>query len=267
MKLIDKSQCEIVKMTKLGDDIFDIVVNASLIAEHSKAGQFVHIYIPGHVLRRPISICQTDAEAKTIRLVFQIRGAGTEILSKFNAGDFIDILGPLGKGFPLFSDKKNVLIVGGGIGVPPLLNVAAYYGKASEVCLGFRSKGGVILEDDFKKYTDRVFTATEDGTWGKKGYVSNLFSDNAEFDCIYTCGPSAMIHAVCGYAKRLSIPCYISLEERMACGVGACLGCACELLDENGNEFYGHVCKDGPVFDYNIVKAYSHKNEGGVNCG
>ena len=261
MKSIDKHLCEIIEIKKLNADIFDMTVNAPEVAALAKPGQFVHIYIPGHILRRPISICQANKLNGTIRLLFQIRGVGTEILSRFVRGCYIDMLGPLGNGFPVFSKDKKVLLVGGGIGVPPLLEVAGFYREYATVCLGFRSKEHIILEDDFIGLGAKLLIATEDGSTGIKGYVSELFDELSNIECIYACGPEAMLHTVCSLANKLDIPCYISLEERMACGMGACLGCACELLDKKGDSYYGHVCKDGPVFSYKYIASYAAENK------
>ena len=255
MKSFDKYYCKIEEMIEIKPGIFDMMIIAPEIAGNAKAGQFVHVYVPGHTLRRPISICQTNGDK--LRLVFQVRGQGTVILSKCRAGDTLDVLGPLGKPFPLFPEKKKVLLVGGGIGVPPLLGLAEYYKSSASAFLGFRSDENVILENDFAGVGAELQITTEDGSYGEKGYVSKLFEARDDFDCIYACGPAPMLKSLCAYAEKKNIPCYISLEERMACGVGACLGCACGLIDENGQDYYGHVCKDGPVFNFKQVREFA----------
>lgn len=241
----DVMLCKIVKRAEIAEGIYDYVVHAPEFAEAARPGQFAHIYVPGKTLRRPISICDIDKEAGTLRFVFQVRGAGTEELSKFEVGDSFDILAPLGNGFSVEPGKK-ALFVGGGIGVPPLLGAAKHYGKDAVVAVGFRSKELVILEDDFKAAGCEIRVATADGSYGYHGLVTDLIKD-VEPDIICACGPMVMLKAVAAYAKEKGIRCEISLEERMACGIGACLGCAVELNGENGT-YMGHVCKDGPVF-------------------
>ena len=168
----------------------------------------------------------------TLRFVFQIRGAGTEQLSKFEVGDKMDILAPLGHGFT-FDPNAHNLFIGGGIGVPPLFGAARLCGKNATVAVGFRNKDFVILEDDFRTAGCDLRIATDDGSYGHHGLVIDLIQD-VHPDKIFACGPKVMLRAVTEFAKARNIPCEISLEERMACGIGACLGCAVELYDENG---------------------------------
>ncbi len=248
-KDFDVQICEIIKAEEIAKDTFDFTVYSKDFAKMAKCGQFAHIYLPGRTLRRPISIC--DIGEDNLRIVFQIRGEGTKELSYFKKGDKLDILAPLGNGFTLLDSSKKALLVGGGIGVPPLLNVAKHYGKNATVCLGFRDKDTVILEKDFKDLGCNVLIATDDGTYGHHGLVTELI-DSTDFDVIYTCGPMPMIKSIAKFAETNNIECQVSLEERMACGVGACLGCAVKLT-ENDKEYNGHVCKDGPVFDYKKV--------------
>lgn len=259
--------CALLEKTEIAPGFYDFLLEAPAFAEKAQVGQFAHVYVPGKTLRRPISICFADKDKGTLRLVFQIRGAGTAELAQRSAGERLDILAPLGNGFPLFSPDSRVLLAGGGIGTPPLLGLAAHYGKNALACLGFRSRDGVILEKDFQSTGAKVRVATEDGSFGEKGYVTGLVTPREQFDYIYACGPSAMLGAVCQLARERNIPCYISLEERMACGVGACLGCACQLLDENGEPWYGHVCKDGPVFEYRRVMEFARAQLNNENCG
>jgi 2-polyprenylphenol hydroxylase and related flavodoxin oxidoreductases len=257
MKKFDDIACKLLKKTEIQPGIFDFVLEAPAFAKITQAGQFAHVRIPGRTLRRPISICGIDREKATIRLVFQIRGKGTEEMSAFKEGEMIEVLAPIGNGFSLHDKSKKALIIGGGIGTPPLLEIAKHYGNNADVILGFRNSDNVILEEEFKGFGAKVSVATEDGSAGTKGYVTNLIQSDKKYDYIYTCGPEAMLKAVCKFAVEKGIFCYISLEERMACGVGACLGCACELIDDTGNKYYGHVCKDGPVFDYKKVAAFA----------
>lgn len=251
MKKYDAKLCKLIKADEIKEGFFDFTVEAPELAANAKAGQFAHIKVSGRTLRRPISICEIDKAAGTLRFVFQVRGAGTEELASAKEGDFLDVLAPLGNGFPLVEKGKRVLLIGGGIGVPPLLSLADYYSENSVSALGFRTKSWVILEDDFKRTGTKQLLATDDGTYGEQGFVTDLVSEE-DFDVIYSCGPLPMLKNVAKLAKERDVPCYVSLEERMACGVGACLGCAVKIVDE-GEEKYLHVCKDGPVFDYRTV--------------
>lgn len=243
----DVQLCEILKKTEIARGIFDVTVHAPAFAEIAVPGQFAHIYVPGHTLRRPISICGIDRENGTLRFVFEIRGGGTRDLAAFGVGDSLDVLAPLGCGFTL-EPEKRALFVGGGIGVPPLLGAAKCFGKNATVAVGFRNADAAILAADFEAAGCDLRIATDDGSLGKKGLVTALF-ENEGFERIYACGPLVMLRAVAAFAKANGIPCEISLEERMACGIGACLGCAVQLRRADGSLYMGHVCKDGPVFD------------------
>ncbi len=253
MKKYDVKYCKIVRADELvPDNIYDFEIFYPEFARAAKPGQFAHILLPGRTLRRPISICDTNPERGTLRLVFQIRGSGTAQLADYQKEQWLDVLAPLGNGFKLEDKNKKAVFVGGGIGVPPLLAAAKFYGENATVALGFRNKTAVILEDDFKKTGADVRIATDDGSYGYHGLVIDLIKDENP-DIIYACGPTPMLKAVAKFAEEKGIECQISLEERMACGIGACLGCAVKLKDEDGNEYNGHVCKDGPVFDYRKV--------------
>lgn len=234
------------KNEEIAKGIFDFVLYNPQLAEITKEGQFAHVKVGNKTLRRPISIC--DADNERIRLVFQVKGEGTEILSKAKVGDEMDIICPLGHGFDIQKGKKYCLI-GGGIGVPPML----YCAKTAEnpvVITGFRNKDLVILQDDFKKYTDEVYLVTDDGTAGEKGFVTDVLKKKIdEVDEVCACGPMVMLKAIAEICKEKGKSCQVSLEERMGCGIGACLVCACKTrTGENGEEEYTHVCKKGPVY-------------------
>lgn len=252
MKKYDVKNCKIVRADEIARDIFDFEIFYPEFAEASRPGQFAHVYLPGRTLRRPISICDINKDRGTLRLVFQIRGAGTAELAEFMPNTFLNVLAPLGNGFTLEDSSKKALFVGGGIGVPPLLAAAKFYGKNATVAVGFRNKDFVILEEDFKNAGCDLRIATDDGSCGYHGLVIDLIKDTKP-DIIYSCGPTPMLKAVAAFATENNIPCELSLEERMACGIGACLGCAVKLRKEDGTEYMGHVCKDGPVFDYRKV--------------
>ena len=245
---------------QLTDDTYELVLSGDTSAI-TAPGQFVNIQLPGRFLRRPISIC--DWMGDTLRVVFEVRGEGTEWLSRRKAGDKLDVLGPLGRGFDV--SGKKLLVVGGGIGVPPLLGCAKYAasrGGEVHACLGFRDEGHLMLTGDFAEYCRCLHVISDDGSTGRKGFVTELVEEflaaeacagDACTACcgaparpvILACGPRPMLKGVAALAERYGVPCQVSLEERMGCGVGACLVCACKTADGRMK----HVCKDGPVFD------------------
>ena len=230
---------------QIADGIFDMRVKNKKIAELAKCGQFAHIYVPSKTLRRPISVC--DSVNGVLRLVYQVRGEGTRLMSLMKPGDTVDILAPLGNGFNIHKGKRYCLI-GGGIGVPPMLFTA----KQTEnplVITGFRSKDLVILQDDFKNAGAELVLTTDDGSAGVHGFVTDVLKNRInDFDEICACGPIPMLKSVAQVCRENGKPCQISLEERMGCGIGACLVCAVKIR-KNGEEIMQHVCKDGPVFN------------------
>lgn len=246
----------VVSQKQIADGIFDLVLQTKEIAAHAKAGQFVSVYSDdaSKLLPRPISLCGIDREAGTLRLVYRVTGekTGTEEFSKLEAGDTIRIMGPLGNGFTVEPGKKAFLI-GGGIGVPPMLQLAKEI-KASgaaefQTIMGYRNAQTFLL-DEFKEQGD-AFAATEDGSVGTKGNVIDAIKSlGLKADVIYACGPTPMLRAIKAYAEENNIECYISLEERMACGIGACLACVCKSKekDHHSNVNNKRICKDGPVF-------------------
>ncbi len=241
----DAQLFKLISKEKIATDTFDFILKNENLSSLSKAGQFAHVAVPGKTLRRPISIC--DVTKDTIRLVFQIKGEGTKILSDTKVGDFLDILTPLGKGFNIEKGKKYAF-VGGGIGVPPMVYSAKQV-ENSVAIIGFRSKEYVILEEDLKQANCNVLVTTDDGTYGKHGFVTDVLKDVInDVDEVCACGPTPMLKAVATVCKENNTPCQVSLEERMGCGVGACLVCACKV-NKNGNDDFLHVCKDGPVFN------------------
>ena len=242
----DTAYAKLIKKEETAENIFDFVLECPQLAEKAKAGQFAQIAVPGKTLRRPISIC--DADERNIRIVFQIKGEGTEILSKSKEGDLIDILAPLGHGFDIPKGKR-IAFVGGGIGVPPMLFSAKQADDAVAV-LGFRNKKAVILTEDFKKVCSEVFVATDDGSFGIHGFTSDILRNIInDIDMVCACGPMPMLKVIAEICKEHNKPCQVSLEERMGCGIGACLVCACKTLDKDGNIEHSHVCKKGPVYN------------------
>lgn len=233
----------------LARQIYDFTILCPDIAKAASEGQFINILPEGHTLRRPISICGIDKEKGTIRIVFEAKGEGTVKLADTQKGAVLDIVGPLGHGFDLPEKSGKVVITGGGIGVPPLLPLARFYGENAVVILGFRSADAIILKKDFESTGAKVIVCTDDGTYGVHGLVTVPLKDEINnASAVLSCGPIPMLRAIAEISEQNSVPCQVSLEERMGCGVGACLVCACKVR-KNGEERFGHVCKDGPVFD------------------
>lgn len=239
---------------KLSESIYKMTINSEYIVNRAKPGQFVNIKCCDGInalLRRPISICNVDKDNKTIDIVFQIKGVGTEYLSKKRMGDKVDLIGPLGNPFTILKKHKNIAVIGGGIGVFPLLYLLNGVTATKKAAfLGFRNKDFVVLKDEFKKACDKLCISTDDGSTGYNGLITELLEEHIKdnkFDIIYTCGPTPMIKKVVEIAKKDGIRCQVSLEQRMGCGIGACLVCACKTKSDDGWK-YSHVCKDGPVF-------------------
>jgi len=240
----------IVSQEEISSGIFDLCIKTEKIAENAVAGQFVSLYCEdgSRLLPRPISICEVDKNEKTIRLVYRVAGAGTDEFSRMKKGETIKVMGPLGNGFPLL--KKKAFLIGGGIGIPPMFELAKELGDGVEktAVLGYRDV--LFLNKEFEKYAD-VVIATEDGSTGTKGNVLDAIRENKlEADVIYACGPTPMLRAIKEYAAEKNIECYLSLEERMACGIGACLACVCKSkdVDDHTHVHNKRICKEGPVF-------------------
>jgi dihydroorotate dehydrogenase electron transfer subunit len=245
---------EILKNEELAPSIYRIVIKSNYTAASARPGQFLNIKCgDGNdaLLRRPISICSVDRNKGTLDIVFQKKGTGTAILSQKKCGDCVNFIGPLGNAFELSDEHQRVAVVGGGIGVFPLLYLLEEkLGTKKTAFLGFRSKNYIVLEDEFRNAADNVYISTDDGSYGHEGLITDLLEKHLEnnvVDIIYTCGPTPMIKTVSDIARERAIKCQVSLEQRMGCGIGACLVCACKT--KFGEEWeYSHVCKDGPVF-------------------
>lgn len=246
----------VVSQKQIGTGIYDLTIQTKEIAAAAKAGQFVSVYSndASKLLPRPISLCGIDRKAGTLRLVYRVTGehTGTEEFSRLQAGDTMKIMGPLGNGFTVEKGKKAFLI-GGGIGVPPMLQLAKEMKDAGEnfqIVMGYRDAGTFLL-DEFKEQGES-FVATEDGSVGTKGNVLDAIRENhLDADVIYACGPTPMLRALKAYAEEQNMTCYVSMEERMACGIGACLACVCNSTykDAHSNVKNKRICKEGPVFN------------------
>ena len=244
--------CKIVSKKLMGDAIYMVLEVGDMVrASWNVPGQFVHIKCgDGNLLRRPISICscQEDSPDDLLAIVFEVRGEGTAWLAERREGDILDVLGPLGNGFQIEREGRY-LLVGGGIGVPPMRGCAQYTHGKSTAILGFRSKEKAILTDCFRDECAKVLIATDDGSLGYHGFVDALVRRELEkdrtYDAVLACGPKPMLRNVAKVAEEFAVPCQVSMEERMGCGIGACLVCACDMKDGTRK----HVCKDGPVFD------------------
>ena len=248
-----KENLTVVSQEEIGKDIFSLWLQTDQMAQYAHPGQFLSLYTgnAGKLLPRPISICEIDKETSRIRLVYRVTGknTGTEAFSKMQPGDKIEALGPLGKGFPLEeAEGKKVFLIGGGIGIPPMLETAKQLNAQKTAVLGYRDE--LFLNEEFAKYAD-VYVATEDGSSGTKGNVLNAIQEKTlEADVIFACGPTPMLRALKECAAANHITCWISMEERMACGIGACLACVCKSkdIDAHSQVHNKRVCKDGPVF-------------------
>jgi dihydroorotate dehydrogenase electron transfer subunit len=251
----------VLSQTCIGTGIYDLRLQTKEIAAHAKAGQFVSVYSndKSKLLPRPISLCGFDRAAGTLRLVYRVtgEGTGTDEFSRLVPGNRVRVLGPLGNGFTIQPGKKAFLI-GGGIGVPPMLELAKQCkaeGIPMEIIMGYRDAGTFLLEE-FKEQGS-CYVATEDGSVGTEGNVLDAIRAQAlTADVIYACGPTPMLRALKAYAAEQGMDCYISMEERMACGIGACLACVCNSTGEDAHSHVKNkrICKEGPVFDAREVE-------------
>ena len=257
-------KAKLLEKKELINGIFQFTVDAKEIVETAKPGHFVEVRVNDDIepfLRRPISIHNMDKKSGKLEFIFQVKGKGTQILSNKNIGDLIDIIGPLGNGTFEYDKYEKIAIIGGGIGVFPLYELAKNAkndGKNVNIYLGFRNKDLVVLEDEFKNVSNELVLTTDDGSYSKKGFAIDFLKQDIEagkIDCIYACGPLPMLKAVRNLAIEKDIPCQISLEERMGCGLGVCLGCAVKTAESPKDApQYVHVCKAGPVFDEKYVE-------------
>lgn len=249
MAEVKKTVAVITEKKELKTGIFDLWLECPEVAKSAKPGQFLSVYMKegSRLLPRPISICEISPDKNSLRIVFRIAGNGTKELSGYSVSDSIEIMGPLGNGFT-FGKESSAILIGGGIGIPPMLELAKQLTCETTIVLGYRD--AVFLKDEFAPY-GKVVVATEDGSEGIKGNVVDAMkAESLSADMIFACGPTPMLRGVKAYAKEHNITAQISMEEKMACGIGACLACVCKSKDKDAhsNVHNKRVCKDGPVF-------------------
>lgn len=257
---MSKQEKAMLLSTKLvAADTYELVIETKSAKKDAIPGQFVHIQVPNRpdlLLRRPISINSIDTRNSTITLIVQVKNEGTKVLCSLKPNTIIDVVGPVGRGFFLHKDAKRVAVLGGGIGVAPLRyliernqNVEFYS------FLGFRNKKYVYQSELFNNLSN-LYTHTDDGSTGTKGFATDTLDKmlgSQKFDAVYACGPTPMFKTLKNVMEKYpEVECYISMEERMGCGIGGCKVCVCKTID-NGEENYKAVCQDGPVFDIRKV--------------
>ena len=249
-----KENAVVISQEMLADGIFSMWLRTEA-SQMAVPGQFISMYTNDgtKLLPRPISICEIDKEEGALRVVYRVTGenTGTKQFSECKPGDTIPVIGPLGNGFPLEkAEGKKAFLMGGGIGVPPILELAKQLNAAEkQIVMGYRD-ANTFLKEQFEE-NGTVYVSTEDGSVGTKGNVMDAIRENGlTADIIYACGPTPMLRAIKNFAEENGIECYISLEERMACGIGACLACVCKSKekDHHTNVHNKRICKDGPVF-------------------
>lgn len=250
--MITQEKCMVVSNRQIAESIYELKLKGEITSEMSDPGQFVHVKVADGfdpLLRRPISIAAIDKGNGTFTIIFRKQGKGTSLLAEKRAGEKVDVLGPLGNGFPANKARSGgtAVLVGGGVGVPPMFELAkqlAQNGVTVISIIGFQSASAVFYEKELANYGE-VYVATVDGSYGKKGYVTDILSE-IHADIVFACGPTPMLRAIESgqYAPEI----YLSLEERMGCGIGACFACVCHTKEDPNGFSYKKVCSDGPVF-------------------
>lgn len=244
-------KAELVSQTEIAYSIFEVIVYHEAIDEQFQPGQFVHVkagFGSDPLLRRPISICHVDPEKHLLTMIYRAEGKGTRLLAKMVPGVEVDLLGPLGQGFPVESvgAGETAWLVGGGIGVPPLYYLSEELTKRGVTVKhvhGFQTESVVFYEEKFKALGPVTIT-TADGSYGEKGFVTTQLDHDADY--LFACGPSPMLRALESHPAKKGV--YLSLEQRMGCGIGACLACVCHVQGDETGLAYRKVCSDGPVF-------------------
>ena len=244
-----RERAMIIRQEEISFGVYSMWLKVDKIVEYAKAGQFISLYCNdgSRILPRPISICEIDKEDQALRIVYRVAGKGTKEFTALHTGKQIDIVGPLGNGFP--RKEKKAFLIGGGIGIPPMLQLAKELRCEKQIILGYRDDS-LFLIDEFRE-EGKLYIATEDGSYGTEGNVLDAIRENGlDAEIIYACGPTPMLRAIKDYAIEYGIECWLSLEERMACGIGACLACVCKSKekDSHTNVNNKRICKEGPVF-------------------
>ncbi|HSJ37166.1 MAG TPA: dihydroorotate dehydrogenase electron transfer subunit [Planococcus sp. (in: firmicutes)] len=253
--MIRQQRMTVIAQQSIAKNIFELTVEGDLVEEMVEPGQFVHIRVADSfepLLRRPISIASIDKERNRFTMIYRSEGRGTQILADKRTGDEIDVLGPLGHGFPVEEAEKKAYLIGGGIGVPPLYELAQQLnsrGIQTVHILGFESKEAIFYEEKFKALGE-THIATVDGSQGTEGFVTHILNELPhDFDTYFSCGPTAMLEAVqWAYPQKRG---FLSYEQRMGCGIGACFACVCRTTKSEMD--YIKVCSDGPVFPAGVV--------------
>ena len=263
------AEVEVMETGRLAPDVYSLWLRAPKVATEAKAGQFVSLYSDdgGHILPRPISICEIDRKVGRLRLVYRVVGYGTREFAGLVPGDRIRVMGPLGNGFPvdenIRKNRKNAILIGGGIGIPPMLSVLHAIRECQDeenpcsitAVVGYRDRHD-FLSDNLYKESDNLLIATDDGSRGTHGTVIDALNENhTTGDVIYACGPTPMLRGVKKWGEEQGIPVWLSLEEKMACGIGACLACVCKSKDTDDHSMVKNkrICCDGPVFSADEV--------------
>ncbi len=251
--LKQKENCRVIEQKQIGRGVYSLWLETKAIAVNAAPGQFVMLYGKdgSRLLPRPISICQT--KGSQLRLAYRVVGEGTREFSRLEAGQSLEVMGPLGRGFPIEEVKgKKTLLLGGGIGIPPMLEAAACLKGDVTAVLGYKDE--VFLKEDFEKFCPVIYAIEDEAAQAAGAVKGNVLDavreQGLQADAIFACGPAPMLRAIQVYAQVQKIPCWISMEERMACGIGACLGCVCGTVQEDAylRVYRKRVCKDGPVF-------------------
>ncbi|WP_423409980.1 dihydroorotate dehydrogenase electron transfer subunit [Heyndrickxia sp. MSNUG] len=250
--MITQEKCMVISNRQIAESIYELILKGAITSEMSDPGKFVHVKVADSfdpLLRRPISIAAIDKDNGTFTIIYRKQGKGTSLLAEKRAGERVDVLGPLGNGFPVNEARTGgtAVLVGGGVGVPPMFELAkqlAQNGVSVISIIGFQSASAVFYEKELAKYGE-VYVATVDGSYGRQGYVTDILSE-IHADIVFACGPTPMLRAIESgqYAPEI----YLSLEERMGCGIGACFACVCHTKEDPNGFSYKKVCSDGPVF-------------------
>jgi len=252
--MMNKEICTVVSQIEIADSIYELTLKGELVHHMNEPGQFVHLKVSNHMdplLRRPISIAKIDQKNSEFTMIYRKEGRGTTLLAEKQSGDEIDVLGPLGHGFPIEETLpgETALLVGGGIGVPPLYELSRQLvneGVRVIHVLGFQTNSAIFYESEFEKLGE-TYIATVDGSYASKGFVTDVIAEKGlSFDSLYSCGPTPMLKALESNFADKKV--FLSLEERMGCGIGACFACVCHTSDDKDGTSYKKVCSDGPVF-------------------